>query len=87
MQIRAFEEADAAGVVALWTACGLVRPWNDPRKDITRKLAVQRELFGCAKINLQIRRDNADAIAFYQRIGFGEDAVVSMGKRLVRDDG
>ena len=139
MTIRAYLEADEGEVVALWTACGLVRPWNDPRKDIARKRAVQPELFlvaleadalvgtvmagydghrgwinylavdpasrrlglarsmmaaveerlgrlGCAKINLQIRSDNRDAIAFYQRIGFGEDAVLSMGKRLERDD-
>jgi ribosomal protein S18 acetylase RimI-like enzyme len=139
LTIRAYLEADEAEVVALWTACGLVRPANDPRKDIARKLAVQRDLFlvgilgdrivatvmagydghrgwinylavdparrrlglarsiivaveerlrrfGCAKINLQIRTDNRDAIAFYQRIGFGEDAVLSMGKRLERDD-
>ncbi len=44
-----------------------------------------REL-GCAKINLQIRRENLDAISFYERIGFTEDAVVSLGKRLERDD-
>lgn len=25
--------------------CGLTRPWNNPRKDIKRKLAVQPELF------------------------------------------
>jgi len=45
MTIRAYLEADEAEVVALWTACGLVRPWNNPRKDIARKLAVQRDLF------------------------------------------
>jgi ribosomal protein S18 acetylase RimI-like enzyme len=32
-------------VVGLWEACGLTRPWNDPHKDIARKLAVQPELF------------------------------------------
>jgi len=32
-------------VVALWEACKLTRPWNDPHKDIARKLAVQPELF------------------------------------------
>jgi len=32
-------------VVALWEACKLTRPWNDPRKEIARKLAVQPELF------------------------------------------
>ena len=32
-------------MVALWRECGLVRPWNDPVKDIHRKLRVQRDLF------------------------------------------
>ena len=41
---------------------------------------------GCPKINLQIRQDNTAAIGFYQAIGFGQDAVLSMGKRLVNDD-
>jgi hypothetical protein len=45
MDIRPFREADELAVIALWRACGLTRPWNDPRKDIARKLAVQRELF------------------------------------------
>ena len=43
--MRAFDEADTEAVVALWEQCGLVRQWNDPRKDIARKLEVQRELF------------------------------------------
>ena len=45
MQIRPFDEADTETVVALWERCGLTRPWNDPRRDIERKLTVQRELF------------------------------------------
>ena len=138
LSIRPFSEADEAEIIALWDACGLLRPWNDPHKDIARKLTVQRELFlvgsvaeqivatvmagydghrgwinylavdpmhrrqgfarllvteveermrdlGCAKINLQIRRDNREAIAFYERIGFAADEAVSMGKRLERD--
>jgi ribosomal protein S18 acetylase RimI-like enzyme len=32
-------------VVRLWTDCGLVRAWNDPHKDIQRKLSVQPWLF------------------------------------------
>ena len=32
-------------VVALWQECGLKRPWNDPHKDIARKLGVQPEWF------------------------------------------
>lgn len=45
MNIRAFRPEDEAAVIALWQACGLIRAWNDPHKDIARKLAVQPELF------------------------------------------
>ena len=45
MLIRPYLESDEAAVVALWQACGLTRAWNDPHKDIARKLQVQRELF------------------------------------------
>ncbi|WP_433674394.1 GNAT family acetyltransferase [Microbacterium gorillae] len=44
-QIRAFQMSDTEQVVALWEACGLTRPWNDPRADIARKLTVQPEMF------------------------------------------
>ena len=44
-EIRPFEARDGEAVVALWHACGLVVPWNDPVKDIERKLRVQREMF------------------------------------------
>jgi ribosomal protein S18 acetylase RimI-like enzyme len=43
--IRPYRAADEAAVVALWRACDLVRPWNDPRKDIRRKLRVNPEWF------------------------------------------
>ncbi len=138
MEIRAFLIEDLEQVVSLWERCGLTRPWNDPRKDIDRKLEVQSELFlvgetdgrivgsamagfdghrgwvnylavdpdlryqglgtalmaaaayglnrlGCPKVNVQIRRDNMAALEFYRRLGFGEDDVVSMGKRLELD--
>ena len=45
MLIRPYQGADENAVIALWETCGLTRPWNDPRKDILRKLSVQRELF------------------------------------------
>ena len=139
MEIRPYTESDERAVVDLWQRCGLIRPWNDPRRDIARKMRVQRELFvvgvvdstivatamagyeghrgwinylavdpgrrreglgrrlvdyveerlaelGCPKINIQIRGDNQEAIAFYKRIGFKEDDVLSFGKRLERDD-
>lgn len=45
MKIREFIEKDTEAVVALWTRCGLVVPSNNPRKDIERKLKVDRDLF------------------------------------------
>ena len=43
--IRPFTERDTKAVVELWIACDLTRPWNNPEKDILRKLKVQPELF------------------------------------------
>lgn len=37
---------------------------------------------GCPKINLQVFAANTGAIAFYRRLGFAVDEVVSLGKRL-----
>lgn len=130
---------DEVPVIDLWNRCGLTRAWNDPRKDIARKLRVNPEMFlvgtidgrivatvmagyeghrgwinylavdpdqhrsglgralmaeaerllrqaGCPKINLQVRSSNAEVIDFYKRIGYAVDDVVSLGKRLERDD-
>ncbi len=43
--IRSFEGRDTEAVVALWRDAGLTRPWNDPYKDIDRKLSEQPQLF------------------------------------------
>lgn len=50
MEIRPFDTRDEAAVVRLWKDCGLVVPWNDPYKDVQRKLKVQPEMFlvGCS---------------------------------------
>ncbi len=45
MQIRPYQPRDEAAVIALWHTCSLTRAWNDPAKDIARKLTVQPELF------------------------------------------
>ena len=116
----------------------MVRPWNNPRKDIARKLQMQPELFlvgldghtiiatamagyeghrgwvnylavdpgrqrqgigrammdeverllraaGCPKVNLQVRSANVSALAFYSSLGYSQDQVVSLGKRLETD--
>lgn len=138
MEVRLFENSDAEAVVSLWDACGLLRPWNDPQKDIARCLAVEQGLFlvgeeaseivavamggydghrgwvyylavhpgqrrrgvgreimvdledrltefGCPKINLMIREGNEDVISFYRQLGYENDPVVVMSKRLIED--
>jgi ribosomal protein S18 acetylase RimI-like enzyme len=54
MQIRPFALNDQSAVIALWTDCGLVRPWNDPIKDIARKLTVQPDLFLVGELDNEI---------------------------------
>ena len=38
MTVETASAADAAEVIALWQACGLIRPWNDPQADFDRAL-------------------------------------------------
>ena len=45
MKIRCFTEEDRSSVIELWKSCKLTRPWNDPNKDIDRKIKFQSELF------------------------------------------
>ncbi len=139
MQIRAYEESDKSAVIDLWIKCKLCVPWNNPEKDIERKLNVDRDLFlvgikngniiasvmggydghrgwvnylgvdpdfqhkgyakqimeaveqrirskGCPKINLQVRTTNKAVIEFYKSLGYGDDNVIGLGKRLESDE-
>ena len=45
MHIRTFTVGDTDAVIRLWQDCGLTRPWNDPARDIERKLKVGSDLF------------------------------------------
>ena len=138
MLVRPYRTDDEESLVSLWQVCELTVPWNNPHKDIARKLQVQPELFlvgildsrliatlmggydghrgwinylavhpdfqgkgygqeimnsvetglremGCPKINLQIRTGNDKIEYFYQKLGFTNDQVVSMGKRMEAD--
>ncbi|MCB1168237.1 MAG: GNAT family acetyltransferase, partial [Leptospiraceae bacterium] len=49
--IRPFRVEDTQQTVQLWRRCNLIVPWNDPYKDIQRKLEVQAELFLVAVID------------------------------------
>ena len=54
MEIRQFQIQDEEAVVALWRSCDLLRPWNDPHKDIRRKLEVRPDLFLVGVLDGQI---------------------------------
>lgn len=45
MMLRTYQTTDEEAVIALWHACGLVVPQNNPKRDIVRKLRVNPELF------------------------------------------
>lgn len=49
--VRCYEESDRDDVIALWAACDLLRPWNDPHKDIDRKMSFQPDLFFVGTLN------------------------------------
>ena len=59
------------------------------RQGLGRRLMAEAEerliAAGCPKINLQVRNSNADALVFYERVGYSSDDVTSMGKRLEMD--
>ncbi|MFH1853137.1 MAG: GNAT family acetyltransferase [Candidatus Neomarinimicrobiota bacterium] len=54
MKIRLFESQDTQAVIDLWQRCNLTVPWNDPLRDIDRKLAHSPELFFVGKIGKQL---------------------------------
>ncbi len=60
------------------------------RKGFGRQLMEEAERLlraeGCPKINLQVRSSNREVVAFYQALGFLQDEVLSLGKRLEDDE-
>ena len=55
-------------------------------KQIMKVIEINLKELGCPKINLQVRGDNTEVIEFYKSIGYHNDEVVSLGKRLIPDD-
>jgi ribosomal protein S18 acetylase RimI-like enzyme len=47
-------------------------------KEVERALVAM----GCPKINLMVRTSNLEVLAFYERLGFEDQEVVTLGKRL-----
>ena len=40
---------------------------------------------GCPKLNLLVRTSNTAVLAFYRELGYTQDEVLSLGKRLIHD--
>ena len=45
MKVRPYLPGDEDAVVELWRKCDLIKPWNNLKQDIERKLKVNPELF------------------------------------------
>ncbi|MCF7833097.1 MAG: GNAT family acetyltransferase [Candidatus Marinimicrobia bacterium] len=41
---------------------------------------------GCPKIELMVRNTNEKVISFYEKVGYINDPIVVLGKRLINDD-
>lgn len=54
MKIHSFSPEDKDAVIQLWNECNLVVPWNDPQKDIQRKLKDSAELFLLGKLDGEV---------------------------------
>ncbi len=67
--------------VAVAPACRRMGVGRRMMEELERRF----RLAGCAKINLQIRSTNAAVQEFYRRLGFVQDEVVCMGRRLIDD--
>ena len=51
MKVREFKIKDQEAVIELWKKCNLVVPWNNPVKDIQRKIKVAPDLFLVGEIS------------------------------------
>jgi ribosomal protein S18 acetylase RimI-like enzyme len=55
---------------------------NGIGRRMVEKAEMKLRKLGCQKINIQVRNLNKFVIAFYKHIGFLDDDVIGMGKRL-----
>jgi ribosomal protein S18 acetylase RimI-like enzyme len=99
MHIRPFEPEDQEAVISLWRRCDLIRAWNDPVKDIGRKLGVRPEWFlvgeldgeviACVMAGYEGHRGWLNYLAVapeHQRRGHAR-AIVAEAERLLREGG
>ena len=85
---RAIEDRDVETVIALWRACGLERPWNDPYKDVSfarggaASAILVGEIVGVIATSVMVGHDGHRGMLYYvavdppcQRRGLGQATV------------
>jgi ribosomal protein S18 acetylase RimI-like enzyme len=95
LDIRPYQDKDLAQVIELWQVCSLAVPWNNPEKDIARKLSVSPDLFLVGEISGEIiasvmagyegHRGWINYLAVsprFQRSGYGRQIMVEAEVRL-----
>jgi ribosomal protein S18 acetylase RimI-like enzyme len=93
--IRPYQERDRDSLVALWASCDLTRAWNDPGRDIDRKLAndaqnllvIERagDIIGSVMVGYDGHRGWINYLAVHpshQRQGFARQLTVEAERRL-----
>ena len=94
--ITIFEDKHRTQVIDLWEKCNLIKSWNDPNKDIDRKLKVNDRLFLIVEFNkviigsTMIGYDGHRGSLYYlavdpkhQRKGVGKMLMKEIEKRLI----
>jgi ribosomal protein S18 acetylase RimI-like enzyme len=92
---RPYRGDDREALVSLWRVCDLTRPWNDPYRDIERKLSVDADnllvledddrLIGSVMVGYDGHRGWVNYLAVHpdhQRRGFGHLLMSEAEKRL-----
>jgi ribosomal protein S18 acetylase RimI-like enzyme len=51
-------------------------------RKLVEKAVDELKRLGCLKVNLQVRKSNVSVVEFYKHLGFKDDDVVGLGKRL-----
>lgn len=93
--VRQYQPGDREALVSLWSLCELTRPWNDPYRDIDRKLGrdapnllvlkVGDELAGSVMVGYEGHRGWINYLAVhpdYQRQGLGRVLMDEAERRL-----
>ena len=90
LEFTPVSDNDVADVIALWQACGLTRPWNDPQKDIAfarqglaSEILVAR-LDGGLAASVMVGHDGHRGIVYYVSVypehqgkGFGKQVMAA----------